>query len=104
MFLNKLFNKKEENKTVAIKENNYKTIIVGEDTPFLYLNDATKEYKKCNFLRILRKENGKCYWESVKPYEIIDGNLCVRSKADIPHVTGWIVLTKNEVEDILAKM
>lgn len=103
MFLDKLFNKKNKTKIVASEENNFNMEVVGEDVPFLYL-DESKKYINAKFSRLLREENGKKYWESVKPYEIIDGNLCVRSKSDIPSMTGWIVLNKTELMDILEKL
>lgn len=79
--------------------------IIGEDTPFNFLDEKTNQISKKKYMRISRRDNhGDLYWESVKPYEIIDGNLCVRSKSDIPTMTGWIVLSKTEIEDILHKM
>lgn len=56
-------------------------------------------------MRICREDrSGHKYWETVKPYEIIDGNLCVRTKCDIPTMIGWIVLSKTELENIICKM
>lgn len=108
MFLDKIFKKKMKKaiipKSVMMENDCSKTKVIGQDTPFTYLNEQTKEFKQCKFLRIFREVNGERYWESVKPYEIIDGNLCVRSKSDIPHMTGWIVLSKDDVADILSRM
>ena len=90
--------------TVLMEENNTKLDVVGIDVPFTYLSEKTKEIRLCKFMRILREEDNKKYWESVEPYEIIDGNLCVRSKSDIPNETGWISISKEELKYILSKM
>lgn len=103
MFWKKFLNKKKSNSTM-MENDDSKLNVIGDDVAFTYLNEKTKTFKQCKFLRILREVNGERYWESVKPYEIIDGNLCVRSKSDIPSMTGWIVLSKDDVADILSRM
>lgn len=102
-----MFFKKKKIKTdnVLIKENNFGLKIVGKDTPFNFLYEKTGEISKRKFMRICREDNeGNRYWESVKPYEIIDGSLCVRTKSDIPKMLGWIVLSKEELEEIISQM
>ena len=102
MFFN---DKKVKVDNVSIEGNYSKNKIIGEDTPFNFLDETTNRISERKFMRIARKnDDGDIYWESVKPYEIINGNLCVRSKSDIPTMTGWIVLSKTELEDILHKM
>lgn len=79
--------------------------VVGEDIPFNFLDERTHEISRRKFLRIYREDNsGKKYWESVHPYEIIDGNLCVRIKSDIPTMIGWIVISKEELINILSQI
>lgn len=102
-----MFFKKEKIKdnNVLTEENNFGLKVVGEDIPFNFLNEKTHEISKRKFMRICREDNsGDKYWESVQPYEIIDGNLCVRTKTDIPNMLGWIVLSKEEVRNILSQM
>ena len=84
--------------TVLTEENNTRIDVVGTDTPFIYISEKTKEARLCKFMRIMREESGKKYWESVKPYEIIDGNLCIRGKSNIPNETGWISISKEELK------
>lgn len=92
-------------KSVSTEENNFELEVIGQDIAFNFLNEKTGEISEKKFMRICREDNsGYKYWESVKPYEIIDGNLCVRTKSDIPTMTGWIVLSKTELENIISKM
>lgn len=103
MFFKKIKNIKT--KSVLTKENNFGMDVIGEDIPFNFLDEETHEISRRKFFRICREDNnGQKYWESAKPYEIIDGNLCVRTKSDIPTMTGWIVLSKTELENIICKM
>lgn len=95
-----------------VKENNVLTEekcfgleVVGNDISFNFLNEKTHEISQRKYMRICREDSGgKKYWESVQPYEIIDGNLCIRTKSDIPTMTGWIVLSKEELVSILSQM
>lgn len=100
------FNKNNVDKyDVTMQENSFSMNVIGDDVPYLYLDEQTKEVSKRSFLRICREnENGEKYWESVKPYEVIDGKLCIRSKGDHPLMTGWIVLTKEELKKLLKQM
>lgn len=103
MFFKKIKNIKT--KSVLTGENNFGLEVIGQDMAFNFLNEKTGEISEKKFMRICREDNsGKKYWESVKPYEIIDGNFCVRTKSDIPTMTGWIVLSKTELENIICKM
>ncbi len=101
-----LFKKrKTKNNDVLTEENNFGLEVIGEDISFNFLNEKTHEISKRKFMRICREDDsGKKYWKSVHPYEIIDGNLCVRTKSDIPTMIGWIVLSKEELVNILSQM
>lgn len=103
MFFKKIKNIKK--KSVLTEENNFKLEVTGQDIAFNFLNEETGEISEKKFMRICREDrSGHKYWETVKPYEIIDGNLCVRTKSDIPTMIGWIVLSKTELENIICKM
>ena len=96
MLFKNLFNKNKQEKVETI----------GDGFPFKLLNEETMTYSEDKKWKVLRNNNGKKYWEYLKPYEIIDGNLCVRI-CNIFHCSnhgGWIVLSKEELEDILSKM
>jgi len=71
--------------------------VVGNDVSFDYLMESDMKIHRMEFMRIRRNNEQQNCWESVPPYEVIDGNLCVRCKSDIPHMTGWIVITKDEI-------
>lgn len=99
-----MFLRRNKNK-VLTEENNFGLEVIGQDIPFNFLNEKTHEISKRKFMRICREDDsGKKYWESVQPYEIIDGNLCVRTKSDIPTMIGWIVLSKEELMGVLSQM
>lgn len=103
MFFKKIKNIKT--KSVLTEENNFGLEVIGQDMAFNFLNEKTGEISEKKFMRICREDNsGQKYWESVKPYEIIDGNLCVRTKSDIPTMTGWVMLSKTELKNIICKM
>lgn len=71
--------------------------VIGKDVPFDYLLESDKSIHRMEFMRIKRNNEKQEYWEAVSPYEMINGNLCVRCKSDIPYMTGWIVITKDEI-------
>lgn len=71
--------------------------VVGNDVPFDYLIESDMKIHRMKFMRIRRNNEQQNCWESVPPYEMINGKLCVRCKSDIPYMTGWIVITKDEI-------
>lgn len=79
------------------KENDIEVPVIGDDVQFDYLIESDMTIHRMEFMRIRRNNENQNCWESVTPYEIIDGNLCVRSKSDIPNMTGWIVISKDEI-------
>ena len=96
MFFKNLFKKKTEEKIEKI----------GEEIPFKVLDEETMEYHENRIWRVLREKEGKKYWENMKPYEIIDENLCIRICDSFYSSTygGWMVLSKEKLKDILSKM
>lgn len=89
-----------------IKKKSMKIEERGERFPFRLLNENTMEYRDNRHLRVLRIKNGEKYWENMKPYEIINGDLCVRAYGNFSeeYYGGWIVLSKDEVTKILSEM
>lgn len=79
------------------EENDVEVPVIGDDVQFDYLVESDMKIHRMKFMRIRRNNERQNCWESVAPYEIIDGNLCVRSKSDIPNMTGWIVISKDEI-------
>ena len=80
--------------------------VIGEKIPFKILFEENMQYSNNRTWKVLRKDEDKKYWENLKPYEIIDGNFCVRicDRFDDSHYGAWMVFTKDELTDILSKM
>ena len=91
------------------KKKNKKAERVGEEFPFTLLTEDEKGNIKFSYnvkWNILHNKNGKKYWECLKPYKIIDGNLCVRIADKIvdTHDNLFIVFTKEELINIFEEM